>query len=220
MNKTQYFLMLTLCFSKTICFLEPDTFPPDSISLVKGFFETSGLREVINISKCESEFNGLVFKIAILLDKILDDKDVLADIGLTFIDLSAMKNKCNDNDFGKSKISPFIHKAIIDPQKFLLAVLDNLLSFHIAGKYIELKGNLKDKRMHEAGRVLGDIAKYILNINFDNNLVFLIETKPKDCSDSYREFVQNVYSILISNINKPTMPLLLEKLTSLIKNCK
>jgi hypothetical protein len=207
--------MLTICFSNTINLLEPDIYPPDTISLAKGFFDSSGIKDIIDISKCEKEFNDFIFNIAITFDQILDNKSSLATIGSILIDISNIQNKCNDSEFGRNDISDYFHKTVRDPQKYLLAVLDNMLSFHIAGKYIELKGNLKENRMYDTGKTLGDIAKYVMNVKFKDNMFLNMEN---NCEQHYIEFMGSVYNMI--NGDKPSMSKLLNDASNLINRCK
>jgi hypothetical protein len=218
MSKSQYFLMLTICFSKTINLIDTDVYPPDSISLAKGFFESSGLKEFMNISKCQKEFNEFIFTVAIILDQMLDNKNVLSTIGSVLIDFSNLKNKCDDSEFGRSVISEYFHKAVNDPQRFLLAVLDKMLSFHVAGKYFELKSNLKDKLMYQTGKTLGDILRFIMNIDIENMPLFLTNTNNDNCSNHYMNFMGSVYNMI--NSDKSSMPILLQSMTNLINSCK
>jgi hypothetical protein len=208
--------MLTICFSNTINLLEPDIYPADSISLAKGFFETSGMKEITNISKCEPEFNEFVFKLAITLDQMLDNKNSLTTFGTLLIDLSNLKNKCYDSEFGRSEIAEYFHNAIRNPQKFILAVLDNMLSFFVAGKYLELKGNLKENRMYETGKTLGDIAKHVMNIKLKDSSLFLNESI--DCQHHYLNFIGTVYNMIQDE--KASMNKLLKSTSNLINECK
>jgi hypothetical protein len=216
MNKIQYFLFLSIYFSKTVYLEDPDVFPKDSVSLAKGFFDASGLKDIMNITKCENEFNEFAYKLAIGIDQLLNNQNALDTVGMILIDINNMRNKCVDNEFGRKEISDYLHKSIRNPQKFLLAVLDNIFSFHIAGRYLELKGFLKEDRMYDTGKTLGDMAKYIINIQIKEDTLFF-ETR-KDCEYHYINFLGSVYNML--NNTKPSMSMLLSDMTSLVQNCK
>jgi hypothetical protein len=217
MNKIQYFLFLSIYFSKTVYIEDPDVFPKDSISLAKGFFDASGLKDIMNITKCENEFNKFVYDLTKGIDQLLNnDGNAFATVGMILIDMDNIRTKCVDNEFGRKEISNYIYVSIRNPQKFLLAVLDNIFSFHIAGRYLELKGFLKENRMYDTGKTLGDMAKYIMNIHLKEDTL-LVDTS-NDCEYHYINFIGSVYNML--NTTRPSMSMLLGDMNSLVQNCK
>jgi hypothetical protein len=165
MNKVHYILLITICFgAKTITFSESN--PANSVELLKGIYKGSGLDKLITTTNCEPKVFELVNKSGTLLDNYIKKKEYISALGEVLIFYSKLVNECNFDSNEINENIKYLYSAVNDPYIFLSGFLDNMLSFHLAAKYVSLRFNLNKKDFLETGIVLGEILSYLMKIEF------------------------------------------------------
>jgi len=166
-----------------------------------GFLDGSELKTFLNLNTCEKEFYEILSELFEVFDSLYknDNKsESFRRIGQSFIIYSQLREKCIGT---KEKFEIILNRAktaFYDPQKFLIGIMDNAVSFHVVKLYWGLTGKIKEGKFYEVGTIFGDIFKYILNVDLERKeLSFLSEINmKKESNDVHSECIENIFDLL------------------------
>ena len=170
-------IKLLLVIITIISLINTDIVPQADTDLIQGFMEGSGIKSYVKSSSCENEFNSFSLHSSNLIEAIInnDKIKILDSLGETGVSLCSLYTNCNGFKQNLQILLVKFYKVFIDPQKFLISVLDKIVSIHTISDWWGLKSKIKDRKFYEGGVVIGDILAYITN--FEDNLSDIVIPK-------------------------------------------
>ena len=164
MKKIPYILLLSIIFCKCIEIDSP--IPESTVNILKGIYKGSGMEKFVITKECETQFFEFIAKMNTILNQVIHDVDILTLTGEALIQFSRLKKECKFDTKMLTDSFDFINKALHYPDVFLVGVFNNIMSIHVAAKYVAMRFNLSRKEYFDTGYALGDIVKYVSDINF------------------------------------------------------
>ena len=173
-------------------------------NLIEGLLEGSGIKLNVKSALCENEFDYFSSVSSKLFDSIMnkDQKKLMDNLSDTMSSFSKLleKNCINQN---MKELSENLKRQLQDPYKLLLNVLNKLLSMHTIPDWLELVQKLKEGKLYDLGRDIGELLGYIarLDVGVSNQVVlkrFMEDRKvlhPK-CVSSIKNLILEMMKIL------------------------